>query len=196
MSTSLSDRGSFASRAKALENVFFHKVDAEMLASLRSQLHAGQDLAELAAASGIRDRQLLRELIDLGITAENLLVLWLVPLTQVAWADGSVDLKERQAVEEAMADAGFASDSPAWKLLESWLDHPPSEDVLEAWREYATTLIHRTNPDQRVHLEHELLGRARDVARAAGGALNLGAVSRAEETVLRQIEDVIARPHT
>lgn len=196
MSASLSDRGSFASREKALEDAFFHRVDAELLASLRSQMHAGQDLDELAAASGIRDRQLLQELIDLGITAENLLVLWLVPLTQVAWADGSVDLKERQAVEEAMADAGFQSDSPAWKLLESWLNHPPSEDVLEAWREYATALIHRTNPDHRVPLEHELLGRARDVARAAGGVLNMGGVSRAEEAVLRQIEDVIARPHT
>ncbi len=196
MSTSLSDRGSFARREKALEDAFFHKVDAELLASLRSQMRTGQDLAELAAASGIRDRQLLQELIDLGITAENLLVLWLVPLTQVAWADGSVDLKERQAVEAAMTDAGFAADSPAWKLLESWLDHPPAEDVLEAWREYAATLIHHTNPDQRVRLQLELMGRARDVARAAGGVLNLGDVSKAEEAVLRQIEDVVARPQT
>lgn len=196
MSSALSDRGSFASREKALEDAFFHKVDAELLASLRSQMHASEDLDELAAASGIRDRQLLQELIDLGITAENLLVLWLVPLTQVAWADGSVDLKERQAAEAAMAEQGFAANSPAWKLLESWLDHPPSEDVLEAWREYATSLIQHTNPGQRVQLEHELLGRARDVARAAGGVLNMGGVSRAEEAVLRQIEDVVARPQT
>ncbi len=196
MSSGLSDRSSFANREKALEDAFFHKVDAELLASLRSQMHARENLDELAAASGIRDRQLLQELLDLGITAENLLVLWLVPLTQVAWADGSVDLKERRAVEDAMAEQGFAANSPAWKLLESWLDHPPSEDVLEAWREYATSLIQHTDPDQRVQLEHELLGRARDVARAAGGVLNMGGVSRAEEAVLRQIEDVVARPQT
>ncbi|MHC4875068.1 MAG: hypothetical protein ACYTGL_01135 [Planctomycetota bacterium] len=193
MSSSLSDRSSFSNREKALEDAFFHKVDAELLSKLRSQMRAGQELAELAAASGIRDQQLLQELIDLGITAENLLVLWLVPLTQVAWADGSIDGNERKAVEEAMAEQGFAADSPAWKLLESWLDHPPSENVLEAWREYAVTLIQHTNPDQRVQLKHELLGRARDVARAAGGVFNLGSVSKAEEAVLRQIEDVVAR---
>lgn len=191
MSSNISDRGAFAHRERALEDAFFHKVDVELLKQLRSQMHSGQDVETLAEKSGIRDPDLLQTLLDLGITAENLLVLWLVPLTQVAWADGSIDLNERKAVEAAVAEQGFAADGPAWRLLESWLDHPPSEDVLEAWREYAVALLQHTNPDQRVQLKHELLNRARDVAQAAGGALNLGGVSRAEEAVLRQIEDVV-----
>ena len=191
MTSSLSDQSAFAHREKALEDLFFHKIDTELLRKLREQFKAEQDLDRLADQSGIRNHDLLKELLGQGMTPENLLVLWLVPLSQVAWADGSVDPNERKAVENALASKGFSPESPMWHLFESWLDHPPSEGVIEAWREYAVSLLDKTVPEQRARLKHELMERAREVARAAGGALNLGAVSRAEEAVLRQIEEVI-----
>ncbi|MBI1314798.1 hypothetical protein GC176_26180 [bacterium] len=193
MTTSLSDRGAFSNRERALEDAFFHKVDAELLAQIRAELHGDDDLEKLAEKTGIRDQKLLQELLEMGLTAENLLVLWLIPLTQVAWADGEIDGNERRAIEAALCEQGFAAESAAARLMSSWLDHRPSEAALEAWREYAVTVLRNADEQRRVQLKHELLARARDVARAAGGFMNLGDVSRAEEAVLREIETALTQ---
>ena len=193
MTGEFSNRSAFASRERALEDSFFHNVDAGILRQMREQMQSEKNLDLLAEKSGIRDPELLQELLALGITAENLLVLWLVPLTQVAWADGGIDRAERKAVEAAMAEQGFGPDSVVYHVFEAWLDQPPSDNVIEAWREYSITLLQHTEAGHRERLKHELLERARDIAQAAGGVLNLGNVSRVEEAVIRQIEDVIGR---
>ena len=193
MTLSSSNRSAFAVREQALEDSFFHNVDVELLRQMREQMRNESNLELLAEKSGIRDADLLQELLRLGITAENLLVLWLVPLTQVAWADGKIDGAERTAVLSAITEQGFGRDTVAYHLFESWLEQPPSDAVQEAWCEYAITLLQHTGAGHRERLRRALLDRARDVAQAAGGILNLGEVSRVEEAVLRQIEDVIDR---
>lgn len=180
-----------ADRERSLEAAFFHKVDAKLLEEMRSRLAKDQDIERLAADTGIHDQDVLQELIDLDFTPRNLLALWLVPLTQVAWADGRVEESERQAVLNALSDHGHSGDSPAWQLLESWLDHKPSEEVLTAWRDYARAVVESAGEKRLIVLRRELRNRAREVAEAAGGVFCIHPVSKAEEIVLKEIDEAL-----
>ena len=182
-----------AAREHALEEVFFRKVDAKLLDNLRSRLTVDQELERLAEETGIHDQEVLKELLDLRFTPQNLLALWLVPLTQVAWADGQVQPAEREAVLLALCKHGYSGDSPAWHLLESWLDHKPCDDVLKAWKDYARATVASAGEKRLMLLRHELHNRAREVAEAAGGVFGFHPVSKAEEMVLQQIDEALRR---
>lgn len=178
-------------RERALEEAFYRKVDAELLEGLRSRLAKDQKLEQLAADTGIHDESVLQELLDLNFTPQNLLALWLVPLTQVAWSDGRVDRSEREAVLEALHKHGYTAESPAWHLLESWLDHEPCEEVLQAWKDYARATVEAAGEKRLMLLRHEIRNRAREVAEAAGGILGFHSVSAAEQSVLDQIDEAL-----
>ena len=83
-------------RKKALEESFFAKENAKLVERLRNRKLAEQAEQSLMQASGIRDTQILRKLVELGIEADTWAAISLVPLIEVAWADGNVDPKERR----------------------------------------------------------------------------------------------------
>lgn len=180
-----------AARERSLEAAFFRKVDVKILDDMRSRMAKDQAIERLASDTGIHDQDVLQELLDLDFTPQNLLALWLVPLTQVAWADGKVDRAEREAVLKALRKHGYSEDSPAWHLLESWLDHKPCDEVLTAWKDYAKATVETAGQKRLILLRNELRNRTREVANAAGGVFGLGSVSDAEESVLQQIEDAL-----
>ena len=64
----------------------------------------------------------------------------LLPLVVVAWADGTVDAKERKAVLEAAEGAGVAKGDAPHALLEAWLAVRPPENFMDAWEGYAREL--------------------------------------------------------
>ena len=55
----------------------------------------------LSEASGITNDSILENLFRLGIDAEMVAALQLVPLLEVVWAAGELDEKEKQAVLKA-----------------------------------------------------------------------------------------------
>tara|TARA_R110002072_G_scaffold13481_2_gene56845 strand:+ start:34566 stop:35153 length:588 start_codon:yes stop_codon:yes gene_type:complete len=184
-----------ADRERSLETAFFRKVDAKLLENLRSRMARDQAIDKLAADTGIHDQHVLQELLDLNFTPQNLLALWLVPLTQVAWADGRVEPAEREAVLQALQKHGYSENSPAWHLLESWLDHKPCDEVLAVWKDYARALVESAGEKRVIALRNDLRNRAREVSQAAGGVFGFGKVSCAEESVIQQIEDAL-RPES
>lgn len=180
-----------ADRERALENAFFHKVDDQLLQNLKERMARDREVEQLAADTGIHDQDVLQELLDLGFTPQNLLALWLVPLAQVAWADGHVEREERQAVLGALEQRGYAADSPVWQMFEPWLEHEPSEEVLKAWRDYARALVETAGERRLIVLRSELCCRAREVAEAAGGVFGFGKISRDEESVLATLNEAL-----
>lgn len=175
-------------RRQALEEAFFRKQDA----ALRAQIQAAREHASareaLAAHSPRADAELLDRLVELGIRVESLAALMLVPLVEVAWADGTMDPREREAVLNAAAASGVEPESPSHALLESWTSERPPAALYASWSAYVASLCRELSADHRWHLEEQLLGRARSVARAAGGFLGLAKVSKPEEEVLARLE--------
>jgi hypothetical protein len=91
----------------------FYRDDAEAYrAPLELRREEEDALEGLADASGISDQAVLRKLAGLGIRADTLAALTLIPLIEVAWADGKMNPREREAVLSGARSTGISEDSP------------------------------------------------------------------------------------
>jgi hypothetical protein len=182
-------------RGKNLEDEFFRREDQRLLARLKELRSIEMSREALSKASGITKPEVLDRLLKLGIQAQTLAALSIVPLVEVAWADGALDPKERRAVLEHAGGAGISSGSPAYGLLEAWLEHRPSQQLLDAWRDLVRAIREQIGPEEAERLKAEIVERARVVARASGGVLGLGSkVSNAEAAMLASLERPFETP--
>jgi hypothetical protein len=180
-------------RGRSLEDEFFRREDQRLQARLNELKAAETTRAALAKASGITEPAVLDALLALGIHAETVAALSVVPLVEVAWADGSLDGRERGAVLEGARQAGIAPGSTAHALLEPWLERRPDPKLLTAWIQLVRDIRDRLGAEEAARLKSSLLDQARAVAGASGGVLGLGAkVSSAEAAMLARLESAFA----
>ncbi len=176
-------------REKALEESFFAKQNEKLREAMRKREQAEASRAELTKVSGIADTEVLDKLLGLGIGPETWTALSVVPLVEVAWANGNVDDKERRAVLAGAEANGIAPTGPGYQILEGWLRNRPDGRLLQAWGEYIVGLCASLEPADKRALRDEVIGRARLVAKATGGFLGFGErISPEEEVVLQQLE--------
>ena len=179
-------------RRNSLEEAFFAKHNRELQKRLHEKVQRENAVAELREASTIEDEEVLGELVELGIGADTLAALGLVPLVQVAWADGHMDAGEKEALLRAAAESGIESSSPAYELLAGWLEEAPGAAMMAAWKDYVAALTASCSASSKAALEKETLGRAQAVAEAAGGFVGLGKVSGAEKNVLLELAEAFS----
>jgi hypothetical protein len=175
-------------RGKALEDEFFRKEDARLVAKLRELKAKEATREELARISGIKNTAILDRLVELGIHPETLVALSIVPLAEVAWADGAIDAKEVQAILDRAAKAGVTPGSASHDLLKSWLERRPEPRLLTAWIQMVQGINENLTPEQVEALRAGLVERVRAVASASGGVLGVGKVSSAESEMIRKLE--------
>ena len=108
---------SLETRGQALEDEFFHKEDQRKLAEIKHKLDDQTSKDQLRKASGMTDEVVLDKLVDLGLTANTIAALSLVPLIAVAWADGTMQDNERNAILQGAAGKGIEDGSDAYRLL-------------------------------------------------------------------------------
>jgi len=184
-----------ADRKTGLENAFFAKQDAELRRRMAESATNQARKAALVEVSGIQDDAILDKLLALNITSETLAVMSLVPLVVVAWADGTLEPKERAAILRAAEESGLSKQSPSYALLDGWLAKRPLPDLTVAWKQYVSAVSASLDESARATLRTEIVGRARAIAEAAGGFLGLSArVSEAERRVLSDLEATFQAP--
>ncbi len=172
-----------------LLDAIFHEQDQELRKAFRERMEKLERREQLARVSGIRDEAMLARLIELGITAESLAALELVPLVFVAWADGGVQAQERAAIVALAKAAGVEPQDGRYPLLEHWLKRRPDAVMLDTWKNYIRELRQQMDSQEAENLRHELLDRAQRVAQAAGGFLGFGdKMSPAERAMLDQLQ--------
>ena len=187
------ERDALRERGKSLEDEFFRREDQKLLARLQEMRRSELNREELKKATGITKPEVIDRLLHLGIQVETLAALSIVPLVEVAWADGSLDAKERAAVLEHATEGGLTKGSAAYGLLEAWLQHRPTPKLHEAWKQLVIAIREQIGPEEAARLRGEILERARSVARASGGVLGLGSkVSSAEAAILAELERPLA----
>lgn len=184
-------KDAFHHRERSLEDAFFHKVDLELNRKLREKMASEAGRKRLGEVTGISDERILQELFDVGVTAETLVALSLVPLVAVAWADRVVDALERDAVLKAAHQSGLSDSSASYQLLSHWLTNKPSENLFSAWKSFAQILSHQLTATQRRQLHGDIYHRTSSVAEAAGGFLGIGSISSAERRVLDEVENAL-----
>ena len=93
--------------ARALEDAFFAKENARLLAELRAEARKTERRQAMRDVISIKDEALVEHLLELGLGSETVLAVTLVPLAVVAWADGSIQPQEREAILKAASDKGI-----------------------------------------------------------------------------------------
>jgi len=185
--TTLEDRG------RALENQFFDKDNQQKLAAMKQKLDGQGTRDELRKASGMTDDAVLDKLVTLGLRANTIAALSLVPLIEVAWADGKIQDNERTAILQGAHGKGLDRGKPGYELLETWLGTRPGHELFEAWEAYIKALASQLNDEQNRLLRTQIIGFAKMVAASAGGVFGIGKVSAAEDKVLKRIEATFER---
>jgi len=166
------------------EEHYFAKVERERVERLRAENERRESRRSLGRESGLDDES-VDVLLDVGIRADVLPVLDWIPLVEVAWSDGEVDVAETELLLAAAEDDRIDFDHPAHRLLRSWIKQRPGPGLFDAWKLHVS--VAGRTPEQR----EQLLDRVRKVAHASGGLLGIGRVSVAEAEVLVMIEALL-----
>jgi hypothetical protein len=173
---------------RALEEAFFERENQKLLAKLREKSELDRKRATLREALRIDDEDVLDHLVALDLSPETIVAFSLVPLVEVAWADGAIQPNEREAILRAADERGVSASAISRQLLENWLNRRPPVALLEVWRHYSRALLKQLDPNDRRMMRERVIGSARAIAEAAGGFLGLRSISAAEKAALLDLE--------
>jgi len=187
----MADRDRVQERGRRQEEDHFRKREQERLEALQrieSEARARRGLAE---ALGTDDRAVLDTLRDFGLTSETVTRLFVVPLVQMAWVDGSVSGRERQLVLELAEARGVEAGSVMHEQLAAMLAERPQDAFFERSLGAVRALARSITPAQAAEALRTLLADCQAIARASGGLLGIRAITAEEQSLLRQLEDEI-----
>ena len=161
----------FEERERALEGQYFKKQDEALLQKMRERAALQEVAHALADKLRVDDQELLRRVVDLGLTRETGAAILLAPLVQVAWAGGSVTEREREVVLEIAASRGLEPGSPPHAQLTAWLERRPPDTLFETAMEVMKAGLALFTPAERAARIHEIVGGCQRVAEASGAGL-------------------------
>jgi hypothetical protein len=184
----MTDKDIFAERGRSLEEEYFRRKDKELIEKMRKAAAAEAGRAEMGKRTGLADPELLNELDALGFTPETVILLPLVPIVQVAWAEGGVSDAERHLIVKLARARGISEGSSADAQLMEWLDRRPADRVFtDATRLIRAMLDAPGHPGISVTAD-DLVKQAEAIASASGGMLGIiGRVSAEEREILKTL---------
>ena len=183
----------FGDRRRAKEDEYFYRQEQELMEKLRQRNQEEATRQRMAERSGVADEEILQDLQALGYTPETVMLLHLVPLLQMAWAEGSVSDRERELILEAARSRGIDKDSAADRQLAAWLDNRPSEELFDKTLRAIGAILQSQPSAAHDASEQDLVARLTAIASASGGILGFGKVSPQEQEVLARITKEMER---
>ena len=161
----------FKERGNANEAAYFRQQDAKLIETLRERAPLDQIAAALGEKLQVENPELLERVRKLGLTVETAPALFLTPLVQVAWVDGSVSDQEMEAVLRLAQARGIELNSPVASQLMEWLKNRPSDAVFDAGLEvikYSFAVLPEGEREDRIK---KVVEACHEVASASGGGL-------------------------
>ncbi|HUF23352.1 MAG TPA: hypothetical protein VMN81_04425 [Vicinamibacterales bacterium] len=191
----MTDRDAFKDRGRGLEEEYFHRKEQELIAKMRERAEAETARQAIGEKTGVADAQLLQDLQELGYTAGTVALLHVVPLVQMAWAEGRVSMRERDLIIEAARARGIESGSAADQQLAGWLATRPSDELFSTTLRAIGAMLESRPPEEREAGRKDLVSYLTSIASASGGVLGWGAVSDAERALLTRITAELEQTH-
>src|SRR5262245_18971985 len=105
----MTNKDGFVRRQNVLEHHYFQERERELIEKLRRRAEDEARRQQLAVRTGVVDKEILQDLESLGFTADTGMLLHLMPLLQVEWADGGVSARERSLSVAAARSRGIAA---------------------------------------------------------------------------------------
>jgi hypothetical protein len=177
-----------AERGRSLEEEYFRKKDRELVERMRKAAAAEKASRDLSEASGLSDPELVKELADLGFTTDTVRLLPLVPLLQVAWAEGGVSDAERKLILQLARTRGILDGSAADRELASWLTTRPSDALFARAMRLVSAMLSTSSAREGAGLSpDDVVAYCEDIASASGGLFGINRVSAEERSLLNTI---------
>lgn len=175
------------------EEKFIAQNEADQVAKIRRerQLEALRQEEREGIASVLHSNQdVANEALELGFDRETARIMHLVPVIQVAWADGEVQRAEREKVLEMAHSRGISAGSPASDFLELLLDKRPSDLFFERTNQ---VIAHLLTDDVTGRETEDIFERARQVASAAGGFFGFNKIHEEEQKLIDELSELFSK---
>jgi hypothetical protein len=173
---------------RSREEEYFRRKDRELIEKMRQATVASQARQALEARSGVHDPALLEELEALGFTPDTVSLLPLVPIVQVAWAEGGVSEEERGLIVRLARERGIDTGSAADRQLSAWLERQPSEEVFAGAARLIRAMLDAPAGERTDLTAEDLIRHCEEIAAASGGVMGFRKISSQERAILGQIE--------
>ena len=182
----MADANPLGERGHALEEEYFRRRDRELIERLRAAAAADEAWRQMGTLTGLQDAD-VKELASLGFAPDTVLLLPLVPLMQVAWADSSVSPEEQKLIVEIARARGIAEGSAADAQLSRWLSAPPSPTVFAGASRLIGAMLDVSGRVGQGLTADDLVAQCEEVANASGGFLGIKKISAEERALLTKI---------
>ena len=159
----------FHDRARGEEAEYFRKQDEKLLLKIRERAALAEVAQALAEKLRVDSPELVKRVLELGLTRDTGTAILLAPLVQVAWAEGSVSRREREVVLELAASRGVEPGSGAHAQLVAWLERRPSDALFETALEVMKAGLAVLPDSEREERVREIVEACQRVAEATGG---------------------------
>lgn len=189
----MSDKNIFEEREHALENEYFHKKEQALIAKMREKVAREEERHQMAETIGVADQEVLEALQELGYTTATVRLLYLVPLVQIAWAEGGVSEEEHTQILEFAAARGITPDTAAYDQLLEWLKQEPPQEFYDNTLRAVHYVIEALPEQQRTESRQSLVEYCTQIAEISGGILGFGKISDEERLLIARIATEIGQ---
>jgi len=191
----MAEQDAFGDRRRSLEEEYFRKHEQELIEKMRRRAEEEAERRRLGEQAGVADEEILKDLQALGYTPETVMLLHLVPLVHMAWAEGNVSNRERTLIIEAARSRGVDAGTAADQQLATWLTQRPSGDFFDRTLRVIGAMLQARPLQEREASQRDLLSYCSAIASASGGILGFRIVSDEERQVLARISQELERAH-
>jgi len=148
------------------EAEYCHQLDVELTDTLRTRTILQERHHRLEELLQVREPAIFKKLERLGYDETTVTLLFVVPLVQVAWADGSVTKPERDHIVAIATLRGIKPNTPAYERLMAWLEREPSNEFFEGTLDVIAAVISSLPASEREQCKRALLLVCHDAAEA------------------------------
>lgn len=181
------DDNLFGERGRSLEEDYFRKRDRELIERMRQAAAVEDARQEMGRKTGLADPELLQELQDLGFTPDTVSLLPLVPVVQVAWAEGGVTGEERDLLIRLARSRGIEEGSAAARVLAAWMTNRPDVTVFNRAGRLIRAMLASGVEEAGALSVEDLVKHCEAIAGASGGMFGIGRISAEERALLSTI---------
>lgn len=190
----MAEKDKFAQREHWLEEEYFGRKNQELIEKMRERRAREEDRQKMAEIMGVNDQEVLEALQDLGYTSETIQLLHIVPLVEVAWAEGGVAEREREMIYRIAESRGIQPDTAAYEMLSRWLEEKPSGRFFENTLHAIGVVLALLPEEQRQASRQDLIAYCSQIASAvASGILGRGGVTDEERALIAHIATEIGQ---
>ena len=186
----MTDHDGLAERGRALEENYFRQRDSELIETQRLATVAERARDEMGRRTGIDDLAMLTELQVVGFTPETVTLLPVVPVLEMAWAEGGITPAERGLIVEFARSRGIEEHGVADEQLTAWIARRPDETVFQCARRLIAAML-SSGVSQAVGrmTASDLVAYCEKIAAASGGifGLRVGRISAEERVLLSRL---------